>query len=127
MAALSYQRHQTMTVIPGMNAVAFTDDSSEYGAPYVIARSFRFKFSNSRHSRPGPHGSRRRDTPDALILRSGRQAASRRMRHTKTTDTTPHSHGANSPELCTNRFAFLQNRGRRECRVPAAPAASRAK
>src|SRR6202047_3737639 len=80
MAALSYQRHQTMTVIPGVNAVAFTDDSSEYGAPYVIARSFRFKFSNSRHSRPGPHGSRRRDTPphhevglraapDALILR----------------------------------------------------------
>jgi hypothetical protein len=40
MAALSYQRHQTMTVIPGMNAVAFTDDSSEYGAPYVIAAQF---------------------------------------------------------------------------------------
>jgi len=68
-----------------------------------------------------------RGTLQSLILRSGRQAASRRMRHTKTTDTTPHSHGANSPELCTNRFAFLENRGRRECRVLAAPAASRAK
>ena len=38
----------------------------------------------------------------------------------------PHSRGAISPGVCPCRSA-LKRRGRRECRVPAAPAASRAK
>ena len=38
-------------------------------------------------------------------------------------NTPPRSRGAISPELCMNSFA-PQKRGRRECRVPNAPAAS---
>src|SRR5258706_9647107 len=42
-------------------------------------------------------------------------------------NTTPRSRGAISPEVCKNWFAAPNNRGRRECRAPNAPAASRAK
>jgi hypothetical protein len=43
----------------------------------------------------------------------------------RTSDAIPHSRGANSPELCMN--VPRNNRGRRESRVPEAPAASRGK
>jgi hypothetical protein len=42
------------------------------------------------------------------------------------TDTYPRSRGAMRPSFCKKPFA-QENRGRRECRVPNAPAASRAK
>jgi hypothetical protein len=41
-------------------------------------------------------------------------------------DATPHSRGARRPSFCKNRSP-RKERGRRECRVPAAPEASRAK
>jgi len=57
-------------------------------------------------------------------LSHGRQVAPcANSRHTTPRDKTPQSRGAISPEFC--KFVCLsENRGRRESRVPTAPAAS---
>jgi len=61
-----------------------------------------------------------------LILRSGVFAASRRMQPRHSTRTPTHSRDAPHPSDAQKSTAS-KNRGRGECRVPVAPAASRAK
>jgi hypothetical protein len=79
----------------------------------------------NRRDPPGglPPSSRLRPVAEALPRRSSKTAAGGGLCSPRKRDTRPHSRGAMRPQVVHESFA-QENRGRGECRVPVAPAAS---